>query len=129
MIYWQAGDYIGIGPGAHGRLTLEGVRYATETGLEPLYWLLSVEKSGTGESSRTQLSAQDRAMEYLLMGLRLQDGIDLDRLGRMSPNILDDQGVARLVDLGLLERAATRLHTTRAGRPVLNAILRDIIQV
>ncbi len=127
LIYWQAGDYIGIGPGAHGRLTLAGSRFATETRLEPLPWLMGVEKQGTGELTRALLSARDQAVEYLLMGLRLRNGIDLARLDRMSRDVINLKKVAGLEDLGLLERSNGSLKATSVGRPVLNAVLREIL--
>jgi oxygen-independent coproporphyrinogen-3 oxidase len=89
--------------------------------------LLAVEKQRTGELVRTPLSARDQAVEYLLMGLRLRNGIDLARLERMSPDAIDARKVSGLEDLGLLEKANGSLRATDAGRPVLNAILREIL--
>ena len=73
LIYWRGGDYLGIGPGAHGRLTLDGVRYSTETELSPLGWLNSVEKDGSGESLRFAMSPDEHADEYAMMALRLTE--------------------------------------------------------
>ena len=81
LIYWRYGDYVGIGPGAHGRLTLNGRKYATETHLAPTKWLDAV-STGSGESDRTELSMQEQASEYLMMCLRLSEGLDVDRYQR-----------------------------------------------
>ncbi len=75
LIYWRGGDYAGIGPGAHGRLTIGGRRMATDTPLSPNQWLEQVEKTGNGENPRQSLSQADQAAEYLMMGLRLSEGI------------------------------------------------------
>ncbi len=84
LIYWNYGDYVGIGPGAHGRLTLAGQRWATDTPKEPGKWLQMVEIEASGELAREALSKADQAMEFLMMGLRLRDGISLERLERFG---------------------------------------------
>ena len=71
LVYWRYGDYIGIGPGAHGRLTIDGKRYATETFLSPEDWLTKVENQGSGESCLSELSQEQQAAEMVMMGLRL----------------------------------------------------------
>ena len=124
LIYWRSGDWGGIGPGAHGRLTLGGRRMATEAIRAPLPWLAAVEQRGSGEAPRLALDAGDCAAEYLMMSLRLAEGADLGRLGPRPPDALR---VAGLVDLGLVEVADGRLRATRAGRPVLNAVLRELL--
>jgi oxygen-independent coproporphyrinogen-3 oxidase len=127
LIYWRGGDYVGIGPGAHGRLTLEDRRWATETHLMPQRWLQSVQSGGTGESLRTALSGSERAEEYLMMALRLTEGADLSRFERLAEEPLAEPRIRELEDLGLVERSAERLRTTPAGRPVLNGILRTLL--
>lgn len=127
LIYWRGGDYVGIGPGAHGRLTLGGARWMTSTELTPDTWLDAVERCGTGERERTAMSERERGEEYLMMGLRLSDGIHLGRLGDIHSELLDEKRLAELAELGLLERNGTRLRTTRSGRPLLNAILRELL--
>jgi putative oxygen-independent coproporphyrinogen III oxidase len=123
QIYWRYGDYAGIGPGAHGRLTLGGRRFATETGLAPLPWLAQVRQTGTGELARQELDAAAQATERLLMGLRLTEGVALDRLdyASLSYKIKD------LTDMGMVEICDERLRTTARGRPVLNAVLRALL--
>ncbi len=130
LIYWRYGDYAGIGPGAHGRLTLGGQRFATEAPRAPAAWLEQVEIAGHGESLREPLDAQARLTEMVMMGLRLHEGIDLVRLGQVSDQ--KDQGIYRnikdLRDIGMIETDGGRLRLTEHGRPVLNAVLRQLLQ-
>ena len=126
-VYWEYGDYAGIGPGAHGRLTLDGVRYATDAPRLPAAWLERVETFGKGELSPEALSAEDQLSEFLLMGLRLSEGVDLNRLDQLRPDgfSLDYRG---LIESGHLETSHGRLRTTPLGRPVLDAVLRDLLR-
>ena len=126
LIYWRAGDYIGIGPGAHGRLTLKGVRWATEAPKTPGDWLQRVEAGAAGEIQRDRLSGSDRAAEYLIMGLRLNEGIDLLRYREMAGLPLDGNKINALEDLGMVRQAESRLFATAQGRLVLNAVIRDL---
>lgn len=126
LIYWRYGDYAGIGPGAHGRLTLANGRMATETPLAPAAWLEAVETEGSGESLRSILSLQDQAAEYLMMSLRLQEGTDITRLSRLGCDLLPSR-LSHLAELGLVDIADTRLRATASGRMVLNAVLRDLL--
>lgn len=125
LVYWRHGDYAGIGPGAHGRLTLGGRRYATETPLAPGRWLDLAER-GNAEAPRVVLSRDDQASEFLLMGLRLVEGIDPARYAALAGRDLPDEKVDHLCDLGLMERD-TRIRATPRGRAVLNAVLRELM--
>ncbi len=127
LVYWTAGDYAGIGPGAHGRLTLAGTRWATECPKNPGAWLKSVEETGTGDATPARLSGDDQAKEYMLMGLRLTDGVSLRRLASMSGKPLSEDAVAPLRDLGLITVDGDRLRATPSGRLVLNGVLRALI--
>ena len=126
LIYWRAGDYLGIGPGAHGRITLRGGRHATETPLAPTLWLSAVETRGSGEASALLLSHEDQAAEYLMMSLRLAEGTDLDRLARLGL-VLEPAALTELEDMGLVVRDGVRLKATQEGRRVLNAVLRALM--
>lgn len=126
LIYWRQGDWAAVGPGAHGRLTLSGGRVATEAHLAPGAWLEAVERRGTGESLRAFVPMEEQATEYLLMGLRLAEGIDESRFSRLAGRPLDEGVVQRLTDMGMIFRCNGRLCTTDAGRPLLNAILREL---
>ncbi|WP_234854369.1 radical SAM family heme chaperone HemW [Paracoccus everestensis] len=131
QVYWRQGDWAAVGPGAHGRITLPSVgnsggRLATEAHRAPGAWLHTVERQGTGESLREVVPLDEQATEYLLMSLRLAKGLDEARYARLAGTPLDKDAVSRLADLGMVERSDGRLRTTRAGRPLLNAILREL---
>lgn len=127
LIYWKAGDYIGIGPGAHGRLTLSSGRYATEAHRSPAVWLRAVQEKGTAESSRTRLVAEEMALEYLLMSLRTNEGLEMDRYHEMAGEKLSGPKIAALETMGVVKLERNRLRTTRSGRLVLNAVLRELV--
>ena len=126
LIYWRYGDYAGIGPGAHGRITI-GDRYATDTPKAPGAWLEKVEKTGSGEASRSCLTLEDQASEYLMMGIRIAEGIDMDRLERLSGTPLDPARLSGLRDLGMIDTDGSRLFATAKGRMVLNAVIRELM--
>ncbi len=123
QIYWKYGDYAGIGPGAHGRLTLEGRRTATETHLNPAIWLNAVQHIGSGETRQTFLDTAEQDTEFLLMGLRLYEGIDIDRLN--NPDYINKINV--LVESEFLERDGQSVRLAPAGRPLLNSVLNQLI--
>lgn len=127
LIYWRSGDWGGIGPGAHGRLTLDGTRWATETHLAPAAWLTAVEQTGSGESARVPVPPGEQADEFLMMGLRLREGVDVGRYERLSGQPLEVSKIKELDDLGLVRTAPGRLIVTPDGRPLLNAILRELL--
>lgn len=127
LIYWRGGDYVGIGPGAHGRLTLDGVCHATETHLSPTLWLDAVATHGTGESRRTALPGIDRAEEYLMMSLRLSEGMDSARFAALAGQPLEAGTVAALVADGWLHETGTRLVATARGRLVLNQVVQQLL--
>ncbi len=123
LVYWRQGDYLGIGPGAHGRLTVAGTRWATESLRAPAAWLSAV-AAGSGELPREALGDDEALSERLMMGLRLIEGVEL------SPSALSDVmnfRINELVDDGLMWRTNGRFGASAAGRPVLNAILRRIL--
>ncbi|WP_137700956.1 radical SAM family heme chaperone HemW [Marimonas lutisalis] len=126
LIYWRYGDYVGIGPGAHGRLTISGQRYATETPLAPQVWLNQAEETG-GESLRRALSRRDQAEEFLMMGLRLTEGLDMRRFERLAGEPLDRRALAHLEDIGMIARDGHRMRVTNAGRMVLNAVITEFL--
>ena len=126
LVYWQGGDYLGIGPGAHGRITLDGSRRATEARKAPGDWLASVEAGTEGELPRAQLSASDHATEYLLMSLRTTQGLSLQRFRAIAGRALAPVAVQRLQELSLAQIRDGFLQATPAGRMVLNGILRAL---
>ena len=132
LLYWRSGEWLGIGPGAHGRLELAGERLATTAWRLPKAWLERVERAGTGERSRVALSRAEQAQEVLVMGLRLSEGIDLGRLeavyGPALDQLLDGAVLDRLIGDGLIARAGGRLTATAAGRQRLNAVLAAVLR-
>ena len=127
LVYWRYGAYAGVGPGAHGRLIVNGERRALSTERNPEAWAGMVETNGHGLVEDESLSAADAADEMLLMGLRLNEGIDVDRLTRIGGVRPSAAAVARLEGLGMLERVGNaRLRATRRGRFVLNEIVRQL---
>ncbi len=131
LVYWQAGDYAGIGPGAHGRLTIAGERLATSTERMPRSWLDKVAENGHGELPRERISVEDQIVEMVLMGLRLEAGIDLARLERLSGRKLRDILNGDAIDSFLQEDWLTvddrQLCATSEGLQRLNAILSALL--
>jgi oxygen-independent coproporphyrinogen-3 oxidase len=127
LVYWRAHDYAGIGPGAHGRLTIAGERRATATEKRPEAWLARVEKLGHGLVIDEPLTREEAADEFLLMGLRLAEGIDPARYAKLAGRPLDPRRVALLREQGAVETTASgMLRVTLAGFPVLDAVVADL---
>ncbi len=127
LVYWRYHEYAGIGPGAHGRLDIDGTRRATATEKRPETWLARVEAEGHGLTTDEPLSRIEAADEFLLMGLRLTEGIDLERFKALAGTPLAAEQIADLARHGLIETTGTgRLRVTPAGFPVLDAIVADL---
>ncbi|WP_147126558.1 radical SAM family heme chaperone HemW [Shimia ponticola] len=126
MLYWQQQDWAGIGPGAHGRLTIDEVRYATETHLSPESWLAAVKDQGDGTSVKNTLDRQGQLGELLLLGLRVTDGISTERLARLGWD-QNCRAVVSMLDDKFIEIVNDRLCATAKGRPVLNAIISQML--
>jgi oxygen-independent coproporphyrinogen-3 oxidase len=127
LVYWRGNEYAGIGPGAHGRLNIDGRRYATETEKRPESWLMRVEAAGNGLIVDEQLSGGEAADEFLLMGLRLAEGIDPERFTALSGRTLDPRRISILREEGAVETTANgRLRVTPSGFPVLDAVVADL---
>lgn len=124
LIYWRAGDWVGVGPGAHGRLTVGSDRIATETPLSPLEWLQRVERVGSGESLRSTIPSDEVSSEALMMGLRLAEGIQRDDLVGIKEL---DHKINSLCDLGLVFADRGMVSATVQGRLVLNQVIRDLL--
>ena len=124
---WRGGDYVGIGPGAHGRLD----RVATRQHRAPAIWLERVEQSGHGSQEREELSPRQRAVERVMTGLRLTEGVDSARfaaLSGMAPDaVLDPGGVDTMIEAGFLWRTPQGFGVTVAGRKLLNAVMERIL--
>ena len=126
LVYWRGGDWVGIGPGAHGRVTTGRDRLATEAERSPEAWLARNERNGTGASNLAPMSQTDWADEYVLMGLRLSDGIRLSRAAALGLR-LEGHPLDHLIELGLLERGDDGLRTTEAGALLLDSILAELL--
>jgi putative oxygen-independent coproporphyrinogen III oxidase len=127
LVYWRYHEYAGIGPGAHGRLVIDGIRHATVTERRPEAWLERVASQGDGLVTREPLSRAEQADEFLLMGLRLAEGIDLGRFERLAGAPLAAGKVGHLEQHGFVEMTSSGwLRVTPAGFPVLNAIVAEL---
>ncbi len=131
---WRGGDYVGIGPGAHGRLSQGGRTEATRQLGAPEKWLTTVETRGHATASRTPVSARERREELLLVGMRLAEGIDATRFAELTgaplTDLIDPRGLHQLVDGGFVaddvDRSG-RLRATPAGLQRLNAVLERLL--
>ncbi|MEP0521727.1 MAG: radical SAM family heme chaperone HemW [Hyphomicrobiales bacterium] len=137
LVYWRYGEYVGIGPGAHGRLVGENgtSRFATATERNPERWLSLVETHQHGTITDDELSAEEQGDEFLVMGLRLNEGIDLSRYQTLSGRRIDPRRVEDLLAHNMIERMAprvpgsnaeNRLRTTKEGAMVLDAVVADL---
>jgi len=127
LVYWRYGDYLGIGPGAHGRVTVEGIRRAQLSVRMPNAWLERVEKTGTGELPPEALPRHEQAGEYLMMSLRLREGSSQSRYASIGNAPLSAATLNELKVSGHLWIDGDRIGTTDKGRPLLNAVLRQLL--
>ena len=127
LTYWRYEDYIGVGPGAHGRR----LEQATERHKKPENFLSAVARNANGLKVEQALSQQTRAMEALMMGLRLAEGVDLEALeaktGLAAAEMIDGGEVEKLADMGFVEQRDRRLMVQPKGMPLLDALLPKII--
>jgi len=131
LAYWRYADYAGIGPGAHGRLTLDGALTATRRHRAPEPWADRVEEHGHGTTSEEVIAPRDRAREALLMGLRLAEGIDITafaaRTGVAMADALDAATLRAAIEAEYIEISPARLIATPSGRRVLDALLPRLV--
>ena len=127
LIYWRYGDYVGIGPGAHGRITHDGIKQATEAPRSPEDWLNTVQNKGSSFVITDQISKIDQAEEYLMMSLRLSEGTDLKRFKTLSGYNLETNKIDNLVSLNLVKKTDDRLIATSKGRMILNSVLKELL--
>ena len=123
LTYWRGHDWAGIGPGAHGRLTVGGTRLSTATERAPEAWLERVEARGHGWTEEEPLADAERADEMLVMGMRIAEGIDADAYAALAGRPLDAGAEAMLAAEGLVVRQGSRIRCTPAGMLVLDAVL------
>ena len=127
LAYWRGWDYVGVGPGAHGRITIDNQRQATVAHMRPQAYADALQQTGCGLESQETLSPEDRAAEYLLMGLRIDEGISLEAFAQMSARHLNREEIYHLIDNGLLSLENNTLRATSEGRLVLNAITERLL--
>jgi len=127
LAYWQGRDYVGVGPGAHGRLTVAGVRYATVAEMGPQAYQDKVSATGLGISEKEALSQTAWAEEYLLMGLRIEEGVSLSRFTEISGESLPSTIIKQLSEGGLIIQKADMLMVTPSGRLLLNGITEKLL--
>ena len=127
LVYWRGHEYAGIGPGAHGRLDIDGERHATVTERRPEAWLMRVESIGHGVVGDDTLLRSQMADEFLLMGLRLAEGIEPARYERLAGRTLDPRRIKILEQEGAIElTSGGKLRVTQTGFPVLDAVVADL---
>ena len=130
LTYWRYGDYVGVGPGAHGRITRDGAKFATQRIASPERWLADIEARGRGVHETVALGPRERLVELLIMGLRLTDGIPIDRFdsefGCRPEDILDRSALDELVGAGLLALDDRGLRASDAGRQRLDGLLQRL---
>lgn len=127
LIYWRYGDYAGIGPGAHSRLTIEGERSGFSVERHPETWLKAVDEVGHGIQHAEVLNNEEAGDELLLMGLRLKEGISLHRYEELSGKFIDNQRIQNLLEHGMVEMLSNdRLRVSREGFFVLDAVVADL---
>jgi len=126
LTYWRYGDYAGVGPGAHGRMTIDSERWATSALRSPEAWAAQAQAVGHGLEARDLLTPADQRAEFLLMGLRLSEGVDLGRYEALG-GTLAAGGLRMLKQQQLVEQIEGRLRVTESGRLVLNAVIAELV--
>ena len=127
LIYWRYGDYIGVGPGAHGRISENGNKIATTTIENPENWLRGVELNGTSTIDDEVINHIDQASEYLMMSLRLIEGVDMERYKKISGVALDNKLIDKNIENGLIKVINNNLIATQRGRIILNTLIKDLL--
>jgi len=127
LAYWKGQDYVGVGPGAHGRVTVEGTRYATVAAMRPQAYQDKVGATGLGIAEKEALSPTAWAEEYLLMGLRIEDGISLSRYEVIAGEGLSREVIEELIQNGLLIHQRDTLKVTSQGRLLLNSVTEKLL--
>jgi putative oxygen-independent coproporphyrinogen III oxidase len=127
LVYWRYQEYAGVGPGAHGRLILNGKRHAQATEKSPERWLMAISEHGHALIEDEELTIDQQGDELLVMGLRLREGISLPRYESISGRGLRQEQIEDLIGYGFLERLGNeRIRVTQAGFPVLDAVVADL---
>lgn len=123
LIYWRYGDYAGIGPGAHGRLTMNGQKVATTTPLLPEAWLQTVETTGTATIDEEDISGADQAIEYLMMSMRLAEGASISRYEALAGQPLNARTLNQQMEREFICVEGDSVSASQSGRRILNSVL------
>lgn len=126
LVYWRGGDWIGVGPGAHGRVSHEGARIALEAQRRPSDYIDAVRENGVGWISEAVLTAEESADEALLMGLRIDEGIDAARIGSLRGRPIKADALDWLVQQGMVTHEAGRIRLTPSGRLLANTVAAEL---
>lgn len=126
LLYWRYGEYAGVGPGAHSRIADGENRLALAAERHPETWRALVQSQGNGITTNTVVTPPEQASEYLLMGLRVSEGIDLDRYAALAGREIDSMKIAGMKSMGLINRQGQRLMATADGRKLLNAVIAEL---
>ncbi len=126
LIYWRNGDWIGVGPGAHGRVTHDGARIALETQRRPADYINAVREHGVGWATETRLTGEEAADEVLIMGLRTHEGVDAARFEALRGRAFNPAAVAWLIERGFITHENGRIRLTQSGRIVANTIAAEL---
>ena len=127
LVYWRSGEWAGVGPGAHGRLVTAKGRLAQETERHPEMWLTLVESEGHGLVENVPLSREEQGDEFLLMGLRLSEGVDPRGFEKVSGRAIDPDRILSLIEDGFLERDERgSIRVTAMGAPLLDTVVADV---
>ena len=126
LVYWRSGDWLGVGPGAHGRISYDGKRYALEAQHRPADYIDAVYERGVGWVSEQLLTNSEQADEMLIMGLRTDEGLDLARINALRANPIDPAAIAWLTEQGLITANDGRIVLTRGGRVLANRIAAEL---
>jgi putative oxygen-independent coproporphyrinogen III oxidase len=126
LLYWRYGEYVGVGPGAHGRLVDGAITIATATEKHPETWRRMVGNTGHGLVAQDDVDPKSQAREMLLMGLRINEGIDLARYAELAGRAMSHEKIEALQAMGFVQTAGNGLKATLAGRRVLNAVIAEL---
>jgi putative oxygen-independent coproporphyrinogen III oxidase len=126
LIYWRSGDWLGVGPGAHGRVTHDGKRFALEAYARPTDYINAVNQDGIGWASEMQLNPEEQADEMLLMGIRTDEGVDIARLEESRARPINRDTLRWLAEQGLIVASDGRLRLTPRGRILANKIVAEL---
>jgi oxygen-independent coproporphyrinogen-3 oxidase len=127
LLYWRGEEWIGVGPGAHGRMDSNSVRYALQAQRAPADYIDAVREYGVGLIVESTLTPEDAAAELVLMGLRIDEGVDLARAEQLRARPLNGDAIAWLAEQGLVRSADGRIALTSEGRILADKIAAEVL--